>query len=115
MKHPIWPALPKRPLLKAGLAITSAAALVMAGCGGGSSPTPTTIIEAHIDTLAAQIGGATQAVALYNDGTADWTLYSMANRFAVTPVGTTKGAVAEITMPGSIQHITVVKDYAGKN
>ena len=48
---------------------------------------------------------------LYNDGTADWTLYTMANRFAATPVGMNKGAVTEITVPGYIQHITVVKGY----
>jgi len=41
----------------------------------------------------------------------DWTLYSMANRFAATPVGMTKGAVTEIRVPGFIQNITVVKGY----
>ena len=74
-------------------------------------PVIPTVIEANISTLAAQIGGATQDVALYNDGTADWTLYTMANRFGATKVSMTKGAVTEITVPGYIQHITVVKDY----
>ncbi|MDO8449333.1 MAG: hypothetical protein Q7T10_11075 [Rhodoferax sp.] len=73
------------------------------------------IIEANLNAQAAQIGGATQAVTLYNDGTTDWTLYSMANRFAVTKVGMSKDTVSEITVPGYIQHITVVKDYGGKN
>ena len=51
----------------------------------------------------------------YNDGTTDWTLYSMANRFAVTKVGMAKDVVSEIMVPGYIQHITVVKAYSGKN
>jgi len=97
-------------------ATASAVALLIAGCSGGSGGiSAPSIIEAFIDTQATQVGGATQAVALYNDGTADWTLYSMANRFAVTKVGMTKDAVSEITVPGYIQHITVVKGYAGKN
>lgn len=103
----------------AGLAAVSAVALILGGCSSDSStpPTPTTgIIEANIGTLAVQIGGATQAVALYTDGTAkDWTLYTMANRFAATPVGMSKGAVTEISVPGYIQHITVVKAYGGKD
>jgi hypothetical protein len=79
-----------------------------------------TIVEANIDTLAAQIGGATTAVELYTvdntDGTTtDWTLYSMANRFAATPVGMIKDAVTEITVPGFIQNITVVEGYGAKN
>jgi hypothetical protein len=109
-----------RPLWVVGLSAVCAAALVASGCGGGGSsdslaPTPTTIIEANIDTLAAQIGGGTQDVELYNDGTADWTLFTMANRFAATPIGMSKGAVSEITVPGTIQHITVVKGFGGQN
>ncbi len=104
-------------LRTACLATASAVALVLGGCGGGSSDDAAvpTVIEANIDTLAAQIGGGTQDVELYNDGTTDWTLYTMANRFAATPVGMSKGAVTEITVPGYIQHITVVKGYGGKN
>jgi len=105
-------------LLTAGLAAASAVALILGGCGGsggGDSASIPTIIEANINTLAAQVGGATQDVELYNDGTTDWTLYTMANRFAATPVGMSKGAVTEITVPGYIQHITVVKAYGGKN
>lgn len=104
------------------LATASAVALaVLGGCGdssgiSSSSSSIPNIIEAFISTQATQVGGATQAVALYNDGTTDWTLYSMANRFAVAPVNTTaKVAVAEITLPGYIQHITVVTGYEGKN
>ena len=97
--------------------LLTALALVLGGCGGGGSGGDSipTVIEANIDTLAAQIGGATQDVELYNDGTTDWTLYTMANRFAATPVGMTKGAVTEITVPGYIQHITVVEGYGGRN
>jgi hypothetical protein len=97
------------------LAAASAVTLVLGGCGAASTSSSTVPIEANIDTLAAQIGGATQAVELYNDGTTDWTLYTMANRFAATPVAMTKGAVTEISGPGYIQHITVVKAYGGKN
>ena len=78
-------------------------------------PNIPTIIEANIGTVAAQIGGATQDVELYNDGTQDWLLYTMANRFAATPLTLIKGAVTEISVPGYIQHITLVNDYAGKN
>ena len=108
----------RRRMRVASLAAASAVALILAGCNSSSTSTssPTTgIIEANIGTLAAQIGGATQAVALYTDGTTDWTLYTMANRFAASPVGMSKGAVTEIKVPGYIQHITVVKDYGGKS
>ena len=95
-------------------------AFLSSGCGGGSSsntvePVVPTVIEANIGTLTAKIGGATQDVEAYNDGATDWTLYTMADRFASTPVGMTKGSVTEITVPGYIQHITVVKAYGGKD
>lgn len=100
-----------------GLATAFAVALMMAmvfllgGCGGGGSgsgDSVPTVVEASIDTLAAQVGGGTQDVELYNDGTSDWTLYTMANRFAATKIGMGKGPVTEITVPGFIKHITVV-------
>ena len=47
-----------------------------------AQPEVPVVIEVDIDTLAAQIGGGTQDVALYNDGATDWTLYTMAN---ITP------------------------------
>ena len=97
---------------RTSLALTAAAALVLSACGSGSGTAPS-LIEANINSLADQIGGATQDVELYNDGTTDWTLYTMANRFAKTQVGMSKGAVTEITVPGYIQHITVVKNYGG--
>ena len=92
--------------------------LYLAGCGGGlesadasESVAIPTVIEANIDMLVSQIGGGTQDVALYNDGTTDWSLYTMANRFAMTKIGITKDSVSEITVPGYIQHIKVLKDY----
>ena len=109
------------------LAVLAASGLAfsLSNCGGDSSgwlshynpvePDAPTIIESNIDTLAAQIGGGTQDVELYNDGATDWTLYTMANRFAATPIGMTKGTVTEIKVPGFIQHITVVKAYGGKD
>jgi hypothetical protein len=108
------------------LLAASSLAFFLSGCGGDSSGwfshyTPVepadapTVIDTNITTLAAQIGGATQDVEAYNDGTTDWTLYTMANRFAATPTGMTKGSVSEITVPGYIQHITVVKNYGGKD
>ncbi|MEE4236860.1 MAG: hypothetical protein V2I51_09070, partial [Anderseniella sp.] len=96
-------------LRNASVAALSAAALALSGCGGSSSSDGP--IEANINELVTQIGGATTAVEYYNDGEMDWTLYNMANRFAATPVGMTKGAVTEITVPGFIQNITVVEDY----
>ena len=75
-----------------------------------------TVIEANIDTLVTQIGGATQDVKIHSKGSSgDWTLYSMANRFAATPLATSKGAVTELTVPGYIQHITLLADYGGKD
>ncbi|MCW8851607.1 MAG: hypothetical protein OQK44_02990, partial [Gammaproteobacteria bacterium] len=107
------------------LLAASGLAFSLSDCGGDSSgwfshynpaePDVPTVIDANIDTLAAQIGGGTQDVELYNDGASDWTLYTMANRFAATPIGTTKGTVSEITVPGYIQHITVVKAYGGRD
>ena len=90
------------------LAAASAVTLLLAGCHGSGSTTAETIIEANIDTQAVQIGGATQDVELYNDDTTDWTLYTMANRFAATPVAMSRGAVYEITVPGYIRHITLI-------
>lgn len=116
MKTEILCTLSRRRLHLACLAAASAVALVLGGCGGAStSEDIPTVIEANISTLATQIGGATQDVELYNDGTADWTLFTMANRFGATPVGMEKGTVTELTVPGYIQHITVVKSYAGKS
>jgi len=104
-------------------------ALFLNGCDSSSSgwishyvpddtviaPEAPTVIEANIDILAAQIGGATQDVESYNDGVTDWALYSMANRFASTRIGTIKDTVNEITVPGYIQHITLLEDYSGKD
>ena len=89
-------------LLASGLIIWLGSGLQ--GCDSDSSgwlssynpPEVPTVIEANIDTLAAQIGGGTQDVALYNDGASDWTLYTMANRFAATPVDTVKGTVLSL-------------------
>jgi len=110
-------AFSRRNMQVTSLAAASAVALLLAGCP--SSPSTSnipTVIEANIGTLVTQIGGATQAVALYTDGTTkDWTLYSMANRFAATPVGMAKGVITEIKVPGYIEHIAVVKGYAGKD
>lgn len=96
------------------IAIFAAAttAMTLAACGGGSdrSVTATTIIEAFLTTQATQVGGATEAVTYYKDGSnVEWTLYSMANRLAITPIGMTKQTVNEIKgLPGAIQHITLV-------
>ncbi|HET8710654.1 MAG TPA: hypothetical protein VFM32_04720 [Spongiibacteraceae bacterium] len=110
-----------------GFSAVSALALVMSGCGGSggsdwvglndqpAEPIVPTVIEANINTLVTQIGGASQDVKPYNDGTTEWTLYTMANRFAATPLGMSKGAVSELTVPGFIQHITVLNGYGGKN
>lgn len=109
------------------LAASTALSLLLSACGGDSSSSWTDftedsddvvaprIIEANITTLAAQIGGATQDAKAYNDGTSDWALYTMANRFAATPLATTKGAVTELSVPGFIQHITVLQGYGGRN
>ena len=91
-----------------GVIAAFAAAMLLAGCPSSSpSSSIPTVVEANI--------GTTQDIKQYNDGTKDWTLYSMANRFAAMPVGMTKGTVTEITVPGYIQHITVVNNYGGKN
>ncbi|NPU93735.1 MAG: hypothetical protein HPY82_17620 [Gammaproteobacteria bacterium] len=109
------------------IAVSSALALLLGGCDSSDSrswvdafqepaePSVPTVIEANIDTLAAQIGGATQDVESYSDGTTDWTLYTMANRFAATPVAMSKGAVTEISVPGYIESITVLESYGGRN
>ncbi|HOZ63834.1 MAG TPA: hypothetical protein PK497_05460 [Burkholderiaceae bacterium] len=95
----------------------SAAALLVAGCSGGSGGiSAPSIIEAFIETQATQVGGATTAVAYYEDGTATaWTLYSMADRFAITKVGIAKDTVYELRAPGYIESIKVVTGYAGQD
>ncbi|HKJ07818.1 MAG TPA: hypothetical protein VKA76_01895 [Gammaproteobacteria bacterium] len=108
----------------AALVVAVPAALALTACGGGGSssdsvPTaavPQTIIEAHLDTVAAQDGGGTTAVAQYKDvyGT-KWGFYNMANRFAVTQIGTAKSTVYEIIVPGMVHHITLVSDGEGGN
>ena len=61
----------RRRLQLVSLVAASAAALLLAGCPGSSSSTSSipTVVEANIATLATQIGGATQDIKLYNDGT----------------------------------------------
>lgn len=104
----------RRRVQVACLSAVTAVVLLLGGCTNSSTSDIPNVIEANIDTLVAQIGGATQDVKLYNDGTTDWTLYTMANRFAATPVGMSKGTVTEITVPGYIQHITVAS-YNGQS
>ena len=107
---------PFRPFPTLAALLSAFALASCGGGGGGAAPTePLTIIEANIDTLAAQIGGGTQDVERYHDGSTDWALYTMANRFAATPVGMSKGAVHEIVVPGYIQHITLVKGWGERN
>lgn len=105
----------------AAMVVAVPTALALTACGGGGSSsdsvptaaTPQTIIEAQLDTVAAQAGGGTTAVARYEDGNgAKWAFYNMANRFAATPISTAKGAVYEITVPGMVRHITLV-NYGG--
>jgi hypothetical protein len=121
MKTQIFKSFYRRHVQVASLAAASVVALMLGGCSNSSTSESAipTIIEANINTLATQIGGATQAVALSTttDGTitTDWTLYSMANRLAATPVGMAKGSITEITVPGYIEHIAVVKAYGGKD
>jgi hypothetical protein len=118
MRNTKWGIGSTSPLHRLGLALAPCIALVLTACsgGGGGSAAPLTIIEANINAQAALVGGATQAVSYYKDSSnVEWTLYTMANRFAATPIGMSKGTVTEITVPGYIQHITVVKDYAGKS
>ena len=82
-------------------------ALAMGGCN--TSTEPQTIIEAHLGTVADQVGGSTVALARYADSTGtQWAFYNMANRLAATPIGMTKGDVHEITVPGMVSHITLV-------
>jgi hypothetical protein len=101
-------------------AAASAMALALTGCGSdsgsNSAPAPLVVVEANLDAQVAKIGGATSAAAFYDDGTTQWAIYSMANRLAATPIGTTKGAAPEIELPGYILHIAPVvhdsKPYA---
>jgi len=101
-----------------GLLVTAIApaalALTLAGCGGNGSSSdikPERIVEANLGAQVAQVGGATNAVARFEDGSGTtWSLYNMADRLAVTPVQTTKGAVYEVRLPAAIQDIAVVED-----
>jgi len=91
--------------------VVLAVGLGLSGCPWSTSEVqvPQTIIESNLGTVAAQDGGGTTAVASFDatDGT-QWAFYNMANRLAATPVGTSKGAVHEITVPGMVRHVTLV-------
>ncbi|MGD8430786.1 MAG: hypothetical protein PVH31_10290, partial [Ectothiorhodospiraceae bacterium] len=95
-----------------GLALPAFAVLGLAGCGGSgdeSSISADQIIEANLNEQAAQVGGASTAVARFQDGSGgDWAIYNMANRLAVTPVQATKGAVYELSVAAYIRDIQVV-------
>ena len=80
----------------------------LAGCSDDPPLDPLVIEEANIATVALRVGGATQDVTRYNDGTTDWTIYTMAERLAATKIGTVKDAVAEIALPGYIKRVTLV-------
>lgn len=85
------------------------ALLLLGGCNSSDSVVPQTIIEANINSVVEQEGGGTTAVASYtDDGGTQWAFYNMANRFAATPIGMTKGSVYEITVPGMVRHATLV-------
>ena len=126
MKHTSLQLHAARGALAKNLLAASGLVFLLSGCSGDSSgwislndnrvePDVPTVIEANIDSLVTQIGGATQDAEMYSDGARDWALYTMANRFAATPVGMSKDATYEITVPGYIQHISVVKAYGGKD
>ena len=85
----------------------------LAGCSDDPPLDPLVIEEANIATVALRVGGATQDVTRYNDGTTDWTIYTMAERLAATKIGTVKDAVAEIALPGYIKRVTLVS-YEGR-
>ena len=81
-------------LRETSLAAAAALTLVLGACGGGSDSSVEipTIVEANLDVQAAAIGGATSAATYYKDSAnTELTLYSMANRLAITTIGTTKG------------------------
>lgn len=108
--------LRRRPRVIA-VAAAMAVTATIAGCDwfGSDADDATVVVEANLNEQVAKIGGATQDVRLYSDAEGNpWTLYSMANRLAATPVGVTKGVVAEISLPGYIQRITPVT-YDGRS
>jgi hypothetical protein len=93
------------------VAAVSAMALAVGGCGSDSDSesTPLVVVEANLDTQAAQVGGATVAVEYYTDSTGEWALYSMANRLAATKLGMARAAAPEIgNLPGTVLNITIV-------
>lgn len=59
-----------------------------------------------------QVGGATTAVATFNDGAADWALYNVGGRLSATPVGLAPSTVYSIHVMGFIRDILLV-DHAG--
>ncbi len=55
-----------------------------------------------------QIGGSTTAIAKFTYSGATWSAFNVGNVLKLTPVGTTKGSVYAITLPGFIFDIDVV-------
>ncbi|MSM38299.1 MAG: hypothetical protein GJT30_01570 [Geobacter sp.] len=55
-----------------------------------------------------QIGGSTTAIAKFTYGGATWSAFNVGNVLKLTPVGTTKGSVYSVVLPGFIFDIDVV-------
>ena len=63
-----------------------------------------------------QVGGSTTAVQKFIYNGTDWSIFNLGSRLCTTPIGTTKGTVHSIYVPGFIQDIDLVtfneKNYA---
>lgn len=55
-----------------------------------------------------QIGGSTTAVQKFAEGGVEWAVFNIGSRFCLTPIGTSKGAMHSIYVPGAIQDIDLV-------
>ena len=60
-----------------------------------------------------QIGGSTTAVARFQYAGAEWSLFNVGTALKATPVGTTKGDVYGLILPGVVYDIEII-DYLGQ-
>lgn len=59
-----------------------------------------------------QVGGATTAATVFNDGTDDWALFNVGGRFSATLAGASAAPVYSIQVQGLIHDVLLV-DYSG--
>jgi len=91
--------------------------LTIAGADGIPTTKDVTVAVQPVDMVPflganVQIGGATTAIAKFTYGGATWSAFNVGNIIKTTPVGTAKGPVYSLVLPGFVYDLDVV-NYGG--